>query len=300
MAYTEIKVRNARKYYYRALSIRQGASVFKKRKYLGADLSRKDLAGAEKEADRLMAVMESLLTDQEIVFLERIKLEHARKPPETLQARYREFATLYTHNSTAIEGNTLTLSESERLMLEDLTPAGKSYIEVCETIGHARAFDSMLAHDGKITKRFICELHEMAMRGASSPKFHTEIGRYRNVPAYIEGQDWKPPEPEEVAREMRKLLSWCSRKKSTLHPLVLAVRFLAEFERVRPFTDGNGRVGRLLMNFIMHREGYPMVSIPSVLKHRYHEALDKAIQAGDLRPFLEFMLELLEEDGPDF
>jgi Fic family protein len=300
MAYTEIKARNGRKYYYRAISVRHGARVSKQRKYLGSNLNRKDLAGAEKGADREFGLFEALLTDWEIVFLDRIKLEQARQPPETSQDRFRTFATKFSHNSTAIEDNSLTLLETERLLFEDIAPAGKSFREICEVVGHGRAFDKVLAHDSEISKEFICDLHSSVMKDTISQRFHAEIGRYRTVSTYIEGLDWTSPEPDAVPQEMKKLLSWCSRKRGKLHPLVLAVRFHAEFERVHPFVDGNGRIGRLLMNFILHREGYPMVSIPNVLRYRYHEGLEKAIREDNLRPFLEFMLELLEEDGPDF
>jgi Fic family protein len=186
------------------------------------------------------------------------------------------------------------------LLFDDVAPTGKSFREICEVIGHERAFDAMLAHDDGITKDFICELHALVMKDAISQKYHAEIGRYRSLPAYISGLEWAPPGPENVPREMRKLLTWYSQKREKIHPLVLAVHFHVEFERIHPFIDGNGRVGRLLMNFILHIEGYPMVSIPNVLKYRYYEVLEKVLQDGDIRPFLEFMMELLEEDKPNF
>lgn len=295
MSYTETKVRNNRKYYYRTVSVRDGARVTKQRKYLGADLGGMELAVAEKNADRVLGFPEALLNDQENIYLDRIKLEHARQPSETFQDRYKNFATLFTHNSTAIEGNSLTLRETECLLFDDVAPAGKSFREMCEVIGHGRAFEQMLAHDGNITGKFICELHALVMKDAVSQKYHAEIGRYRSLPVYISGLEWAPPEPEKVPHEMNRLLTWHSRKRGKIHPLVLAVRFHVEFERIHPFIDGNGRVGRLLMNYILHDAGYPMVSIPNVLKYRYYEVLEKAQQEKKCRLFLEFMLELIED-----
>jgi Fic family protein len=300
MAYTEIKVRNGSKYYYRAMSVRLGARVSKQRRYMGVNLNKKELADAVKTADREMGVLEALLTDQETVFLDRIKLEYAKQPPETYQKRYDTFAVKFTHNSTAIGDNSLTLRETERLLFDDAAPAGKSFREICEAIGHARAFDCMLAHEEEITKEFIFELHSLVMMDAVPQNVHAEIGRYRAIPANIEGMDWTPPEPGAVPREMRNLLSWHSKNRGKINPLVLAANFHAVFETIHPFIDGNGRVGRLLMNHILHREEFPMVSIPNVLRYRYFGVLDRARQDGDLKPFLEFMLELLEEDGPDF
>jgi Fic family protein len=293
MAYTEIKVRNGRRYYYRAISVRRGASVSKQRKYLGSNLSKKDITSAEILADQKFGLAQALLTIQDVAFLERIKLEHARLPPETYQERYEAFAAKFTHNSTAIEGNTLTLQETERLLFEDIAPAGKSFREICEVVGHGKGFDKILERDNDFSRKSICELHSLVMKDTISPKFRAEVGQYRSVPVYISGLDWTPPAPETVPYEMGRLLSWYSRKREKLHPLVLAVYFHVNFETIHPFIDGNGR-------HILHREGFPMVSIPSVLKYRYYDVLEKARQIGDLRPFLEFLLELFEEDGAYF
>ena len=112
---------------------------------------------------------------------------------------------------------------------------------------------------------------------------------------FIRGVEWKPPQSKEVPGEMRSLLSWYSRNKKKLHPFILACYFHVAFETIHPFVDGNGRVGRLLMNFILRKHKYPMINIPNKRKHEYYDALHDAQIHGNVRPFITFMYGLLSE-----
>ena len=300
MAYTEIQKRGKSKFYYRTVSIREGKKVSKKRKYMGKDLNSKELARAETEADRELRVLESLLTTGELKTLEKIKAAYNKEPKSTYENRYEAFVSLFTHDSTAIEGNTLTLQETGTVLFDTLTPSGKNLKDVYEVIGHKKAFDLMLEYDGSISRDFICQLHEKVMEGSISPKFKSQIGNYRDVRVFIRGTDWTPPEPKDVPDDMKNLITWCSKNKNTLHPLILTVYFHVGFEVVHPFIDGNGRVGRLLLNFILHKNDYPMVNIPNSEKFRYYDALRTAQVDGNLRPFLEFMIELMDKSELNF
>jgi len=300
MAYTEVRKKGNKKQYYRAVSVREGKKVSKKRKYLGSDLSQEELAKAEKEADRELGILEVLLTDEELELLQGIKEEFGREPAGSYENRYEVFVSQFTHDSTAIEGNTLTLRETAIVLFDGIAPKGKSIAEISEALGHRKAFDLMLEYEGNITHELIFQLHEHVLRDTVSPKFKEQIGAYRKVPVYIRGVEWTPPAPKDVPSEMESLLRWYSRNREKLHPLVVAVYFHTGFEIVHPFIDGNGRVGRLLMNFILHKNGYPMVNIPNSKKNDYYDVLDKAQTEGELRPFLDLMLSLLREDGLRF
>lgn len=300
MAYTEVQKKGNKKQYYRTVSVREGKKVSKKRKYMGSDLTGEELAGAEREADIELGVLASLLNDDEVERLERVKQRFEEVPKASFENRYETFVSQFTHDSTAIEGNTLTLRETATVLFDGIVPKGKSIAEINEVIGHRKAFDLMLEHTSDITREFICELHSLVMKDTISPKFDQQIGQYRTVQVYIRGLDWRPPAPKDVPGDMKALLVWYSKNKNRLHPLVVAIYFHVGFEVVHPFIDGNGRVGRLLMNFILHKNGYPMVNIPNLRKHEYYEALDKAQNEGDLRHFINLMLELLEESPVRF
>jgi Fic family protein len=296
MAYTEIKMKGKNKYYYRVISVRNGEKVSKKRVFLGNGLTKKELAEAEKKADRELGVLDSLLTDEDIKILNKIKKKFEKVPKITSPNRYEAFTSLFTHDSTAIEGNTLTLQETASLLFDEIVPSKRNLREINEVLNHKKAFDFILEYDKDITKKFICDLHRLVVKDTLAEDLEPQIGRYRTVQVFIRGLDWIPPEPKHVPKDMRGLLSWYTRNKSKLHPLVVAIYFHVGFETVHPFVDGNGRVGRLLLNFILHKNGYPMVNIPNVERYRYYEVLREAQVEGNLRPFVEFLIELLKEN----
>jgi Fic family protein len=292
MVYTEVKERNGKKYYYRVLNIRKDNKFRKKRIYLGVDLEKGDISDAETKADKELSLLSELLNKEEINFLNDLKKEFSNEPKATEDNRYEAFTSLFTYDSNAIEGNSLTLEETSFLLFEKRVPSAKSLREINETLNHKSAFDFMLAYKKKISRSFIYELHRLVTQNTLREELIEEIGKYRTLQVYIKGRDWMPPKPSEVPNEMKTLLSWYSKNKKHLHPIVLASYFHIAFETIHPFIDGNGRVGRLLMNFILHNHKYPMINIPNKLKFRYYKSLLKATTDGNLRPFIELILEL--------
>jgi Fic family protein len=299
VTYTEIKRKNNKKYYYRVRSIRNGEKFSKNRIYLGVDLNNKELKIAEKKADRKLGILESILSDDEIVELKNIKRAYSKLPKKTFNNRYEAFISLFTHDSTAIEGNTLTLRETADLLFEKITPI-KNLREINEVLNHKNAIDYILDYDRDITREFIFNIHKIVIQDTLDMELEDQIGRYRDHQVYIRGVEWIPAPPDQVPKDMKTLLSWYTRNKNKLYPVVVATYFHVGFELVHPFVDGNGRVGRLLLNFILHKSGYPMVNIPNIQKSRYYELLNKGQVQGDLRPFLEFIIELLRENKVPF
>jgi Fic family protein len=295
MVYTEIKEKEGKRYYYRVMSVRKGEKIDKKRVYLGADLSNEELAKKIKEADRELSAFKDILTEEDIIFLDKIKKSFTKEPKITFDNRYEAFSALFTYNSTAIEGNTLTLQETARLLFQNIVPTGKSLREVNETLNHKKAFDYILTYKGDITKEFIFELHKLVVSNTLEQNLASQIGRFRNVQVFITGVIWFPPKPEDVPDKITNLLTWYTKNKEKIHPLILASYFHTEFEKIHPFVDGNGRVGRLLMNFILHKNKLPMINIPSKIKYKYYDALAKAQTKANLRPFVKFMVDILKE-----
>ena len=294
MAFTEKKERNGKTYYYRTVSVRKGDAVTKERKFLGSDLDPAELERAEREADMELGVLEAQLTLEEIEYLEGLKEEYQAQPASTEQNRYEAFVSLFTHDSTAIEGNTLTLQETASLLFEGISP-GRDMRDINEVLNHKRALDHLLGYEGDVSRELVLDLHRLVVHDTLSEDLEDQIGVYRTVQVYIRGVEWVPAAPEDVPQDMASLLAWYSKNRDRLHPLVLALYFHVGFETVHPFVDGNGRVGRLLMNFILHRNDYPMVNIPDARKGEYYDALHEAQVEGRLRPMVEFILDLLKE-----
>jgi Fic family protein len=167
--------------------------------------------------------------------------------------------------------------------------------EINETLNHKKAFDFILNYKGDITKEFICELHKIVVKDTLKPELIPQIGCFRNIQVYIRGTKWLPPKPADVPKEMKSLLFWYSNNKEKLHPLILSAYFHTGFETIHPFIDGNGRTGRLLMNFILHKNNLPMINIPNSIKHKYYEALESAQIKGDLKPLAKLLFDILTD-----
>jgi Fic family protein len=300
MVYTEIKEKGKNKYYYRVHNLRKGKNFKKKRVYLGANLEDKELKNKEENADKELLILSSLLEREEIEVLDRIKKEFQKEPKSSEENRYESFVSLFTYDSNAIEGNTLTLEETSFLLFNKIVPQSKSLREINETLNHKKAFDVMLSYKGDLTKAFIYKLHKLVVENTLRKELENQIGCYRNIQVFIRGREWMPPKPTEVPNEMKALLSWYSKNKKKLHPLIVASYFHIAFETVHPFVDGNGRVGRLLMNFILHKNKYPMINIPNKRKFEYYETLNKATKEGNIKPFIELMINLLKESRLKF
>src|SRR3989338_5568154 len=165
MVYTEIKEKNGKKYFYRVLSVRKGSKIAKKRIYLGVDLGKSNLVSKEKQADKELMLLSTLLNEKEKKELEKIKKEYLKQPKENLENKYESFVSLFTYDSTNIEGNTLTLQETSRLLFENITPR-KSLREINEVVNHKRAFDFILGYKNDISKEFILKLHKLVAKDA--------------------------------------------------------------------------------------------------------------------------------------
>jgi Fic family protein len=294
MAYTEIQEKRGKKYFYRAKAIREGKKIRKERIYLGINLNEEGLKKKEKEADKKLNVFSVVLNEEDDKFLAKIKRDFSKEPKENYENRYEAFCSLFTYNSTGIEGNTLTLSETSYLLFEGVVPKEKPLREINEVINHKKAFDYILEYKKDINKDFILELHKLVVVNNIRIDLISQIGKYRTVQVYIGNSI--PPKPQDVSNEMARLLKWYSTNKKKLHPLVLASYFHTEFERIHPFVDGNGRVGRLLMNFILHKHNFPMINIPKKKKFRYYQILQEMHQTGNLQPFVKYLISLLKKE----
>jgi len=292
MVYTEIQ---EKKYYYRVLSIRKNNKVTKNRIYLGVDLEKNKLSKKEKKADKELMLLSTLLEEEELKELDKIKKEYLKLPKETRDNRYEAFVSLFTYDSTNIEGNTLTLQETSQLLFENITPR-KSLREINEITNHKEAFDFIIENKKDVSKELILKLHKLVVKNTLKPELKNQIGKYRTLQVYIRGTNWFPPKSTEVPKEIASLLSWYTKNKKKLHPLILAAYFHSAFETVHPFVDGNGRVGRLILNLILRKNNFPMINIPNKKKYIYYEALESAQTKGDLRPLVKFLLDLIKEE----
>lgn len=191
--------------------------------------------------------------------------------------------TQYTFESNRIEGNTLTLQETEMVIHQGLTIGGKTMQEHLEAINHASAIDLLLdlvRNQEDFGPRILRELHSLILRGIAPE----HAGRYRQVPVRISGSSHLPPQPWELDRLMEDYFAFYFTRKEELHPVILAAEMHERLVTIHPFIDGNGRTSRLVMNLILLRNGYTIVNLKGDPASRlaYYRALE-AVQS-DNRP----------------
>ena len=223
----------------------------------------------------------------------------APKEAEELDAYFR---IGMTYTSNALEGNTLTLAETKILLEDGLTAGGKPLRDCYEAVGHANAYDFMLetarSNPFNFSEVMILQLHKLFYR-AITPE---EAGLYRNIQVFITGTEYVPPPADEVPKLMEGLVSDLKRQWDSLHPVRLAAFAHRKLVEIHPFTDGNGRTARLLMNLILINRGYQIVIIPPVLRNDYINALKTAQREKNPsdEDFIRFIAECEFEAQKDF
>ncbi len=201
-----------------------------------------------------------------------------------------------TWSSNALEGNTLTESETKVVIEDGLTIGGKPLKDHFEASGHADAYEAMIRMTQKriITEEDILKLHQLFFIKIDGDN----AGVYRKSRVFISGSKYPLPAPEEVAGLMKELVNNIDKKRINEHPVIFAAKTHLEFVFIHPFIDGNGRVARLLMNLILLQEGYTIALIPPVLRSNYISSIEKAHENDE--QFLELIARCVYETQKDY
>ena len=223
---------------------------------------------AAKPTDGRYKTKESLIP----IIEEKLEELNKRRPltEGELERLNEEFLTEYTYNSNAIEGNTLTLRETD-MVLRGLTIDQKSLKEHLEVIGHKEAFDfvtELVKEKCEINERVIKQIHYLVLADKKDDR-----GVYRRVPVRIMGAAHETAQPYLIITKMEELLR--NYLASEEHIVTKLARFHIEFEGIHPFIDGNGRTGRLLVNLELMKAGYPPIDIKITDRISYYNAFDE-------------------------
>lgn len=206
----------------------------------------------------------------------------------------------FTYSSNALEGNTLTISETKILLEDGITVGGRPLKDCYEAVGHGTAYDFMLElarqPDMDITEDTIKKLHRLFYQKVDAD----HAGSYRTIQVYISGTEYIPPSPDDVPLLMKELVNKLNSSRSAVHPIELAAMAHKRLVDIHPFVDGNGRTARLLMNLILVNAGYGVVSIPPVLRNDYINALSASRRLDDMEPFSKLIAECVIETERDY
>ena len=218
---------------------------------------------------------------------------HRPLPADIVSQIRQDMRIRFTYHSNAIEGNTLTMSETKAVLEDGITIGGKSLREHLEAVGHSQAMDylEVLAQgDAALTERTLKDFHSLILRNIDG----ANAGTYRRVNVLISGAGHIPPQAESVPEKMEAFFRWYGAARGRLHPVEFAARVHADFVNIHPFKDGNGRTARLIMNFELMRAGFPTVIIPVESRPAYYQNLDIAAMQGDYLPFVMQIAELVQ------
>jgi Fic family protein len=272
-----------RKYYYLQHSYRLKGKIKVASKYLGFEIP--------KNIEQIKAeLMESINKKKWYDDLDEIKKNFSKEFksfPNSAKKKYLEnFLIKFTYNTQRIEGSTLTLKETARLFEEGITPRNKPFKDVKETEAHKVVFKEMLKETEDLSLKLILKWHKQLFETVD-----LEIaGNIRNHPIAIAGSKFEPPQAVELDYLLRKFIQWYHNNKGKKHPVELAALVHLKFVTIHPFTDGNGRISRLLMNFILNRNGFSMLDITYSNRASYYNALERSQIKERDRIFVQYLI----------
>lgn len=208
-------------------------------------------------------------------------------PKNALEKLRKQFAIELAYNSNAIEGNSLTLKETQLVIEEGITIRGKPLREHFEAINHQKAFEfleGIVNKKTRITEEVITDIHRLILTGIDDDY----AGKYGNINVRILGAIKSPPRFEKVPQKMKEYMDYVNGNPDKLNAIELAALIHYRLVEIHPFTDGNGRTTRLLTNLFLMRHGYPVTMVLKVDRKRYYDRLREA-DKGNANPFIDFI-----------
>lgn len=236
---------------------------------------------------------------QERVDNKRRQLDELRPiPPNILENIQERYNSIFVYNSNALEGNTLTESETILVLERGVTIGGKSLKEHLEVINHKKAFayiNEIISKKSPISEEILLELHAILLENVLPVE---QVGKYRTRSVIIKGAILQPPIAQEIPEKMEELVSTINSNPEKIPPFEFCTKIHAFFEQIHPFSDGNGRVGRILLNLMLIQRNFLPITIPTIDRMTYLDGLSKA-DKGKFDPIINFFLRC-EEKALDF
>jgi len=268
MATIRKKIIGRQTYWYLEHTLRKDAKVEKKELYLGKKIP-KDIEEIKKR------FLYNLYRRKWQKILEKIKegyqKELKRIPISARKKEIESFAIQFTYDTQRIEGSRLTLRETADLLERGVTPKEKPLRDVKEAEAHKKIFLEMLKYPKDLSLAIVLKWHKELFE-QSKPDI---AGRIREHQVAISGSKFKPPYPIEIYPMLRDFFKWYTKNKNILHPVELAALVHLKFVTIHPFSDGNGRISRLMMNFVLNRRGFPTFNISYEGRSAYYTALER-------------------------
>lgn len=328
MVYLYKKTINGRPYYYLRISKRiNGKIVVKDIAYLGSDPSKiweklKEIPKIYKEEIRKAYrninkfiqgeyylkkikskklkenpfINKNLLEEVEAIKLH-FKNEFLKKDKRVILDTYENFIIDFAFNTTSLEGNTITLEEANKLFKENLTPKNRTLREIFDLQNNRKVFFETFNIKKQVSQEFIIQIHDSLLENID-----VRTG-YRNHDIRVFKSRFEPTPHPYLKTDMKLLIQWYKQNEKKLHPLDVAGIFHHKFEKIHPFSDGNGRTGRMTLSYMLLKKGYPPLIIRKTKRSEYLDAMEKADKAGikdkdpkHYKTLIEFLAKELSEN----
>jgi len=278
--------------YYLAHSYREKGKVRKIRKYLGQNLAKQKLEEAKNSAKKhILELLQELNTEVFLFTLTKNRIAKLNKYDDKVKIlhfdrkEWKRFTEEFVYNTNAIEGSTVQREEVPEILHKQKV----SDAEELETKGVARAVEYIRSKTEDLSVDLMKKLHEICFKGSK-----TFAGQLRNVEVAVidfRGQILhRGVNVSKLQPALKDMMFWYKKNKSKFKPLVLAAIIHNQFEYIHPFQDGNGRVGRLLLNFILLRNKYPPINITLEDRAEYYGTLQEYQKNQNLKPTMEFLV----------
>ncbi len=290
----KIKVKD-KEYWVLLHSIRKGKKVIQKKKYIGKTLpSKARLEQLKKEfLKELITGRYKFFSNEDFEKIEKKKTNYNKElkkmSPLEKKEKLQEFIIRFTYDSSKLAGVDVTLRQTSLILREGIIPKGfKSLRTVKELENHEKGIIAITKYKGKLDIKFIKKIHKILFSGVDdliAGKLRSELKR----DVKIAGTPYIPPKWAEIDRELKNFLKWYHLESRRLHPLELASFIHLKLISVQPFVDGNSRLSRLLMNWILWKKAYPLVDIPIEDIETYYDVLDKYQIEKKEKPFIDYI-----------
>jgi len=276
-------------YNYLQHTYRINGKVHYKEKYIGEKIP-KDIEKIKQ--DFLIGIYKELWYNKFDKIKDIFKKNQNKMPKSIEEKELENFAIRFTYTTNKIEGSTLTHRETALLLEKGITPARRPIEDIKETELHKKVFYEMLDYKKNITIATVVHWHKLLFKETKKDK----AGLIRNYDIGITGSKYTPPHAIELDLSLGEFFDWYNQKKNNMHPVHLAALVHLRFVSIHPFGDGNGRISRLLMNYVLNKKNYPMFIIDYSERNSYYNALERSQLDNDENIFtLWFFRKYLKE-----
>ena len=269
MVSVQKKTIRGKTYYYLRHTVRRGKRVQTKEKYLGTKMP------DDVETPKRLFLSE-VYTEQWYPKLDKIKQDYAKErqktPKSMLEKQAKTFSVKFTYDSNKIEGSKLTYRETADLLEKGLTPRSKPLEDIKEAEAHEKLFFEVMGYEKDLSQSTLLYWHKRLFETTKQDI----AGKVREHQVAISGSRFLPPSPVEVPVLLGEFFRWYDKNKAKTHPVELAALVHLKLVTIHPFGDGNGRISRLSMNFVLHKHGFPMLNIPYQTRSSYYGALERS------------------------